>query len=293
MLGTQLLYKFERPQYADVLANHPDTSMSQIYGAPHLLRLFGKNTAVLIYNSNKAVIFTGSFKNIVRFEKFCLFTLEKLKKIHHHRDAWAESSNQQRAPLHCICRTVQFMLYICCYKSFAWTCFHHLMHLAEAKRVLLTLTLEPRKQEMRWCRCWSLFLKVRIGAMLAYTPLDEKSLALLLSYLQDFLKWVFARPTFVLLLAYLWWERVKCCLLAGILWRTLRHFSMPVTTRWLLQNTTARPFKRLLYFTTWCFWVFKSVWSRLSQLWGCDSTTSLHGLMEGRKDGWRRKNPGK
>lgn len=38
----------------------------------------------------------------------------------------------------------------------------------------------------------SLFgFKVRIGAMLAYTPLDEKSLALLLSYLQDFLKWVF------------------------------------------------------------------------------------------------------
>lgn len=33
-----------------------------------------------------------------------------------------------------------------------------------------------------------LFLTVRIGAMLAYTPLDEKSLALLLSYLQDFLK---------------------------------------------------------------------------------------------------------
>lgn len=31
-------------------------------------------------------------------------------------------------------------------------------------------------------------LTVRIGAMLAYTPLDEKSLALLLNYLHDFLK---------------------------------------------------------------------------------------------------------
>lgn len=39
-----------------------------------------------------------------------------------------------------------------------------------------------------------LFPTVRIGAMLAYTPLDEKSLALLLSYLQDFLKSVPGSP---------------------------------------------------------------------------------------------------
>ena len=39
MLGTQLLYTLERPQ-DEILANHPDASISQVYRVPHSLRLF-------------------------------------------------------------------------------------------------------------------------------------------------------------------------------------------------------------------------------------------------------------
>jgi len=51
MLGSQLLYKFERPQYSDIVEQLTDKSPSQIYGLPHLLRLFVRLGPMLSYTS--------------------------------------------------------------------------------------------------------------------------------------------------------------------------------------------------------------------------------------------------
>ena len=50
-LGSRLLYKFERHQYSDVLAENPRKAASQIYGAPHLIRFLVHMDAAL-QNSN-------------------------------------------------------------------------------------------------------------------------------------------------------------------------------------------------------------------------------------------------
>ena len=47
MLGTQLLCKLERPQYAEMLTGHPDVPTSQVHRAPHPPRWFVRTAAML------------------------------------------------------------------------------------------------------------------------------------------------------------------------------------------------------------------------------------------------------
>ncbi|XP_043830624.1 mortality factor 4-like protein 1 [Dromiciops gliroides] len=80
MLGTHLLYKFEKPQHSEILAKNPGVPMSQIYGAPHLLRLFVKIGDVLSctffdsHSTNLLLKYLHDFVNYLEKNSAALFS---------------------------------------------------------------------------------------------------------------------------------------------------------------------------------------------------------------------------
>lgn len=83
MLGSQLLYKSERPQYADILQKYPDRPMSDIYGSFHLLRLFVRLGSMLAFTSLDEKSVALLLVNITDFQKYLVKNSTSLFNMTH------------------------------------------------------------------------------------------------------------------------------------------------------------------------------------------------------------------
>ena len=89
MLGSQLLYKFERPQYGEMLTKYPGLNPSQIYGAFHFLRFFVQLETIL--PKQKDI----SEKNM----KLVLFYIHDcLQFLKNHKDKFFKVNEYETAP---------------------------------------------------------------------------------------------------------------------------------------------------------------------------------------------------
>merc|ERR1712130_410483 len=70
ILGTQLLYKFERIQYSDIMKEHPGVLMSKLYPPIHLLRLLTKLPNLLATANLDPQALSGLISTLILLVKF-------------------------------------------------------------------------------------------------------------------------------------------------------------------------------------------------------------------------------
>lgn len=83
LLGGQLLYKFERHQYADILDQYPGESMSKLYGSFHLLRLFVRLGTLLTYNSLDEATLSSMMEHVHDFLNYLVENSGTLFSMQH------------------------------------------------------------------------------------------------------------------------------------------------------------------------------------------------------------------
>uniref|UniRef100_A0A182QZI4 Chromo domain-containing protein n=1 Tax=Anopheles farauti TaxID=69004 RepID=A0A182QZI4_9DIPT len=84
MLGSQLLYKFERPQYAEIIQGNPGVPMAKIYGSVHLLRLFVKLGPMLAFTSLDEKSIQTSLGHVQDFLKYLVKNSSTLFNMQHY-----------------------------------------------------------------------------------------------------------------------------------------------------------------------------------------------------------------
>lgn len=97
MLGSQLLYKIERSQYAEILRKFPDKRMSEIYGSFHLLRLFVKLGSVLTFttlNRESIDVLIGHLQDFLKYLAKNISTLFQMKEFVHASSEYQRISVQ-------------------------------------------------------------------------------------------------------------------------------------------------------------------------------------------------------
>lgn len=83
MLGSQLLYKSERPQYSEILQNHPNVPMADIYGSFHLLRLFVRLGSMLTFTQLDEKSVQMLLANLQDFLKYLVKNSSTLFNMQH------------------------------------------------------------------------------------------------------------------------------------------------------------------------------------------------------------------
>lgn len=90
MLGCQLLYKFERPQYDELLHAHPNTPMSKLYGSFHLLRLFIRLGSILAFSTLDEKSIQSLMVHLQDFLKYLVKNSSTLFSMQHFVNASPE-----------------------------------------------------------------------------------------------------------------------------------------------------------------------------------------------------------